>query len=216
MKINEAEELVGITKKNIRFYEEQGLLMPRRNADNGYRDYGDEEIRRLRQIKLLRKLGVPIEEIRQMFSGTHTLGDGLRRHLITLDRERQNLEQSIQLCRELQSAELTLDALDAAEVLARMEDLEKHGATFQNKQRKDIRIRYVAPVVVTFLVVGLMLTLSMFMIWAAAVDPSAAPPQWVIAVFIGLFLAVGAGTVLALIQRIREIEKGEIDDAKYY
>ena len=32
MKINEVEALVGITKKNIRFYEEQGLLKPGRNS----------------------------------------------------------------------------------------------------------------------------------------------------------------------------------------
>jgi len=37
MKINQVEELVGITKKNIRFYEEQGLLNPERNPENGYR-----------------------------------------------------------------------------------------------------------------------------------------------------------------------------------
>ena len=66
MKINEVEAQVGITKKNIRFYEEQGLLSPRRNSENGYRDYGPEEVAALRQIKLLRKLGVPLEEIRQM------------------------------------------------------------------------------------------------------------------------------------------------------
>ena len=40
MKINEVEKLIGITKKNIRFYEEQGLLSPSRNRENGYRDYG--------------------------------------------------------------------------------------------------------------------------------------------------------------------------------
>ena len=39
MKINQVEELVGITKKNIRFYEEQGLLNPDRNPENGYREY---------------------------------------------------------------------------------------------------------------------------------------------------------------------------------
>ena len=38
MKIKQAEELVGITSKNIRFYEEQGLLFPKR-AENGYREY---------------------------------------------------------------------------------------------------------------------------------------------------------------------------------
>ena len=43
-KINEVEALVGITKKNIRFYEAEGLLSPRRNSQNGYRDYGDAEV----------------------------------------------------------------------------------------------------------------------------------------------------------------------------
>ena len=84
MKINEVEALVNITKKNIRFYEEQGLLNPKRNSENGYRDYSEEDVKILQQIKLLRKLGVSIEEIRQMLKGTHTVGDGMRRHLITL------------------------------------------------------------------------------------------------------------------------------------
>ena len=35
MKINEVEKIVGITKKNIRFYEEQKLLSPLRNRENG-------------------------------------------------------------------------------------------------------------------------------------------------------------------------------------
>ncbi len=74
MKINEVEALAGITKKNIRFYEEQGLLSPRRNAENGYREYCDGDVQILRRIRLLRKLDVPIEEIRQMFAGTHTPG----------------------------------------------------------------------------------------------------------------------------------------------
>ena len=59
MRINEVEALVGITKKNIRFYEAEGLLTPRRNSENGYRDYGDADVAVLRRIKLLRKLGVP-------------------------------------------------------------------------------------------------------------------------------------------------------------
>ena len=59
MKINEVEALVGITKKNIRFYEDAGLLFPRRNSENGYRDYGDADVEILRRIKLLRKLGFP-------------------------------------------------------------------------------------------------------------------------------------------------------------
>ena len=44
LKINEVEALVGITKKNIRFYEAEGLLCPQRNSENGYRNYGDEDV----------------------------------------------------------------------------------------------------------------------------------------------------------------------------
>ena len=34
MKINEVEAAVGVTKKNIRFYEEEGLISPRREPGN--------------------------------------------------------------------------------------------------------------------------------------------------------------------------------------
>ena len=66
MKIYQVEELVGITKKNIRFYEDEGLLNPKRDPQNDYRDYSLEDVHTLERIKLLRKLSVPIEEIRQM------------------------------------------------------------------------------------------------------------------------------------------------------
>lgn len=55
MKIKQVEELVGITRKNIRFYEEQGLLNVER-AENGYREYHTADIARLQEIKLFRKM----------------------------------------------------------------------------------------------------------------------------------------------------------------
>jgi diaminopimelate decarboxylase len=63
MKINEVETRVGITKKNIRFYEEKGLVSPKRNDTNGYREYSEEDVEILQKVKLLRQLSVPIEEI---------------------------------------------------------------------------------------------------------------------------------------------------------
>ena len=44
MKINEVEAAVGVTKKNIRFYEEEGLISPRREPGNGYRSYSESEL----------------------------------------------------------------------------------------------------------------------------------------------------------------------------
>ena len=51
MKIKQVEELVGITRKNIRFYEDQGLLNVER-AENGYREYHQADVIRLQEIKL--------------------------------------------------------------------------------------------------------------------------------------------------------------------
>ena len=49
MKINEVEQQAGITKRNIRFYEQQGLLSPKRNGENGYRDYSEEDVAELKK-----------------------------------------------------------------------------------------------------------------------------------------------------------------------
>lgn len=215
VKINEVEALAGIPKKNIRFYEEQGLLTPRRNADNGYRDYGDSEVETLRQIRLLRKLGVPIEEIRHILNGAHTVGDGMRRHLVSLEREQRNLEQSMILCRELETLDAPISALDTQGLLEKMDQMEKGGTSFQNRQRGDIRASYTAPIVVTAVVVTVMLTLCSVLIWAF-LSSADAPPTWLLILLLVLCAAVATGTVLALYQRIREIQKGEMDDAKYY
>ncbi|MCI9057610.1 MAG: MerR family transcriptional regulator [Oscillospiraceae bacterium] len=216
MRINEVEALVGITKKNIRFYEEKGLLSPRRSTENGYRDYGEAEVETLRRIKLLRKLGVPIEEIRRMQEGTQTVGDGMRRHLVTLEREKRNLQEASRLCELLRDREVPLSELDAGSVLAEMEQLEQAGAAFRNTQRQDVRIRYVAPIVVSVVLVALMAATAGVMLWAFYVEPENAPPLGVVAVMEAVPLLVIAGVLLALFQRMKEISKGEIDDAKQY
>ena len=216
MKINEVEAQVGITKKNIRFYEEQGLLSPRRNSENGYRDYGEAEVAILRQIKLMRKLGVPLEEIRRMQAGG-TVADGMRRHLVTLERERKSLEQSIQLCGRLKDREERLDALDAAALLEEMERLEQTGTTFRDKQKQDAKpVRYAGAVVMALLTTALMAALIVLMVWGFTVDPADAPPMPLLLVLVAIPGVIILGVLLALFQRIKEIQKGEEDDAKNY
>ena len=215
MKIIEVEAQVGITRKNIRFYEEQGLLTPRRNSENGYREYGEAEVSTLRQIKLLRKLGVPIEEIRRMQSGGQTVADGMRRHLVTLEREHVN--RAMELCAELKGAEIRLADLDAAALLARMEAMEQAGTAFVDKQRQDVKpLRYVAPILIALVVTLLLGGLAGLLLYAFLLDDAAAPPLPVAAVIIALPLALIAGVLLALVQRLREIGKGEEDEARKY
>ena len=80
----------------------------------------------------------------------------------------------------------------------------------------DVRIRYVAPIVVSVVLVALMAATAGVMLWAFYVEPENAPPLGVVAVMEAVPLLVIAGVLLALFQRMKEISKGEIDDAKQY
>ncbi len=146
-----------------------------------------------------------------------TVGDGMRRHLVTLEREQRGLEQSIALCRRLTGREERLDALDAAGLLEEMEALERAGTSFKNKQTGDVKtVRYVAPVIAALLMTVLMAAAIALMIWAFIQDPAEAPPLPLMAVLVAAPAVVILGVLLALWQRIREIQKGEEDDAKGY
>jgi len=59
-----------LTKKAVEYYEQQGLISPRID-DNGYRNYSDEDISVLKEIGVLRKLGISIAEIRDILSSTN-------------------------------------------------------------------------------------------------------------------------------------------------
>ena len=216
MKINEVEQLVGVTKRNIRFYEKEGLFSPGRNKENGYRDYGEADVTVLRQIKLLRKLDVPLEEIRRMQQGALTLTDGLRRHMIQLERQQQNLATMQRLCQELADAGAQLPGLEADDWLGRMERMEQEGTRFVNIRKKDTMARYLGPVIAALVFVGLMGLTIAFLVWACTVDPVDRPPLGLLIFLIAAPMVVIVGVVLALIQRIKQIQGGEEDAASQY
>ena len=66
MTIKDVEKLTGLTAKSIRYYEEKGLLIVKRNKENSYRSYSEADVNRLKEIKLLRYLEFCIEEIRDL------------------------------------------------------------------------------------------------------------------------------------------------------
>ncbi len=65
MRIGELAALTGTTTRNVRYYEEQGLVIPRRLA-NGYREFDDYLVDRVRQIRGLLDTGLPTRIIRQI------------------------------------------------------------------------------------------------------------------------------------------------------
>jgi MerR family transcriptional regulator, copper efflux regulator len=67
MNIGHAAERSGLPAKTIRYYEDIGLIVPER-SDNGYRDYSNEDVHRLRFLQRSRSLGFSVGECRQLLS----------------------------------------------------------------------------------------------------------------------------------------------------
>lgn len=72
MKIHEVMQLTGLTRKAVYYYERAGLLAPMTDPDNRYRNYSDEDIERLKLISTLRKLEMPVADIREMVAASRT------------------------------------------------------------------------------------------------------------------------------------------------
>lgn len=130
MNINELERLTGITKQNIRFYEKKELLHPVRNTANNYREYTEEDLTRLKTIKLLRKLDFSLEDIRRILSKEVPLHTVLEEHLEELQKRQQELRACIDVCRELLDTEI--ESLNPDETLGQMERIEQNGGKFMS------------------------------------------------------------------------------------
>lgn len=213
MKINQVEQLVGITKKNIRFYEEQGLLHPSRNAVNGYREYSEADVDTLLKIKLLRKLAVPIDEIRSIQENRLTLSECMRRHIISLEHDSKNLIIMKEMCDTLEKQVENLSELDAPAYLSQMEELEKGGTRFMDISVNDQRRKKYGTITAAVVMILLMLAFSALLIWAELSDPL----PFALWLFIFLIpVAVIVGVLLALRERFKEIEGGEENEATKY
>ena len=65
VKINEVIQQVDLTKRAIKYYEEQGLLSVNKD-ENGYRNYTEEDVKILKEISIYRKLGISIKDIKTL------------------------------------------------------------------------------------------------------------------------------------------------------
>lgn len=86
VKISEVERIVGLSKKAIRLYESRGLLTVER-VPNGYREYSDEDVEKLKQIKLLRLAGISVSDIKLLLHGVLPMEELLDKRKKELDRE---------------------------------------------------------------------------------------------------------------------------------
>ena len=129
MKIGQAAQLTGLTISNIRFYERKGLLEPERNDQSKYRNYSEQDIRRLKQIILYRKMNMPIEKIASMLDDPAVSEELVRQQLQELLNKQQEIQGSIDLCRKL-AADHAYDGENIDFYLNYVKEEEKKGHSF--------------------------------------------------------------------------------------
>lgn len=213
MKIKQVEELVGITSKNIRFYESQGLLIPER-AENGYREYRQKNIDTLKKIKLLRKLGVSVDEIKSVLDESVSLEECLERHIDILEKERENLANMQQFTDAILQKKCTVNTLETDEWLDEMERMEKEGIDFVNLSKVDIHTKKKTGAVIGGVVMMLFMVFMIGMIlWGNSMDPI---PAGLLLFLIAIPTVMIIAIMVVLRSRLKEIEGGEEDEASKY
>jgi DNA-binding transcriptional MerR regulator len=115
MRIGALARATGVSTRLLRYYEEQGLLRPARQA-NGYREYAESDVAVVSRIRFLLAAGLPTSVIAEVLDCVHDDGGRMIPSacpgmIIQLERERARVADAIAQLRTSQEA---LDALFAA------------------------------------------------------------------------------------------------------
>lgn len=137
MTIREIEQQVGISKANIRFYEAEGLLNPKRSANN-YREYSPEDAERLKKIKCLRTLGISVTDLRGILKGDQAIGPVMEQRIGEIKAQMEELTMVQTICQDLKQRQVRFESLDPSVPLARLEHLRLigKGAFSQDQKSK--------------------------------------------------------------------------------
>lgn len=105
MQIGELADRLGVNPRTIRYYERIGLLPEPERTASGYRVYSDTDVERVTFIKTAQRLGMALDEIREILDLRHRgerpcayVRDVLRRHVADIDAriaELQDLRTSL-------------------------------------------------------------------------------------------------------------------------
>ena len=121
MTIKDMEEICGMSRINIRFYEAEGLIRPRRR-ENGYRDYSPEDVRILMKVKLLRSMDVPLEQVKAAAFGERRLKDVLTELDQEIDRKQAHQERTRQTLQMMQLSDVEFDDMEPEAFLSTLEN----------------------------------------------------------------------------------------------
>jgi len=78
MQIGEVAERTGLSLRTIRYYEEDGLVVPSARSQGGFRLYTDDDVDRLRVVKRMKPLDFSLEQMRDLLGIVDRLASGVR------------------------------------------------------------------------------------------------------------------------------------------
>lgn len=211
MRIKEVEDLVGITKKNIRFYEKEGLLTPGRETENSYRDYSDEDVKRLRVIKLLRKLDMPISSIADVLEGRIGLAEALHLHELLLEEQRRGIINAQRVCRMISEEGGELEQLDPNRYLEEIRREEENSTMLVNIRSRDTEQKYRDSVIVSIVIVALLLVLAVFLVYLNSEGSMSTGVLLACAAIIAIVLI---GVLVLFVMRWKELKGGTGDGSE--
>jgi len=97
--IGEFSKKTGIPIPTLHYYDEIGLLQPEKNPSSGHRIYKYQDIITLQKIISLKFLGYSLDKVANLLhesSFSVDLNESLSLHLQVLEREQEQIEQSMQ------------------------------------------------------------------------------------------------------------------------
>lgn len=215
MLINEVESVVGLSKKSIRYYEEEGLLNPKRNINNDYRIYNEDDLHKLKLIKFLRELGVSINDIKRLNNNTLSLEDCLKERLQAIDREKDNYLKIQNMCNDIISHHDTYSNIDTNKYVIDMNILNKEGFTMRNLNTNHNK-KILEACLSSFIFSLMFIFLAFIITYFEFINPEDAMPILIYIFFMIILLVPIVGIIINLIRRIKEIKGGEEDEASKY
>ena len=122
--IGELARATGLTVRTLHHYDEIGLLVPSERTQAGYRLYGEQDVRRLYEIRALRDLGIPLGEIPDALDGD--VRDTIGRHLERVEQELEQARRLQSLLQRILDAETEASSHDYMEAIEAMTMFERY------------------------------------------------------------------------------------------
>jgi MerR family transcriptional regulator, thiopeptide resistance regulator len=128
-RIGELAGATGLTVRTLHHYEDVGLLSASDRTEGGHRLYDEADVEQLYRIRVLRRLGLSLDDIGRSAERPRELPALLRRHLARVEAELTDLTQLRDRLRHLCALGPSVDADDVIATIEAMSTLERHVAT---------------------------------------------------------------------------------------